>query len=206
MIVFKNKSFSVFFLVPFIILALLILSSSNVFAMEGSGKGRVIWNNIMLWVNFGILVFVFIKYAKKPLINFLYGERQKIKENIDNVEAQITKAKELMDAESEKLKNIDEYLSKTKEMIIGIGLREKEEIIEKAKINAEQMIKDAEKESEYRLAAARKIFGKEMLDAAISIVTNKLKADLSLEEDDVIIKRFAAGLGNLKGSINQNHY
>ena len=203
---FKNKSCSVYFLALFILLALIGLSASDVFAMEESGKGRIIWNNIMLWVNFGILVFIFIKYARKPLMNFLYGESQKIKENIDSVEAQITKAKELMDAESEKLKNIDEYLSKTREMIIGMGLREKEEIIEKAKMNAEQMIKDAEKESEYRLVAARKTFGQEMLNAAISIVTNKLKEGLSLEEDDVIIERFTSGLGNLKESVNNDYY
>ena len=63
---FKNKSCSVYFLALFILLALIGLSASDVFAMEESGKGRIIWNNIMLWINFGILVFIFIKYARKP--------------------------------------------------------------------------------------------------------------------------------------------
>ena len=36
------------------------------------------WYDLVLrYFNFGIIVFVFIKYAKTPLMNFLWGQKEK---------------------------------------------------------------------------------------------------------------------------------
>ena len=40
-------------------------------ASEEASGGRTIYHTVMLFVNFGILVYLFLKYAKKPLMNFL---------------------------------------------------------------------------------------------------------------------------------------
>lgn len=172
----------------------LTLLSSYALAMEETSRGRWFWDNIMLWINFGILVFFFIKYAKKPLVNFLHGEQKKIEENIGTVEAQIKKAISLMDEETEKLKHIDEQLKKIKENIVELGWREKGKIIEKAKIIANQMLEDAHKESEYRLVMAKKRLSVEMLDIAISMAVERLKKEISVEDNEKIIDQFTSGL------------
>ena len=44
---------------------------------ETSGGWRPLYDEILLWFNFGILVFIFIRYGKTPLMNFLRGRKEK---------------------------------------------------------------------------------------------------------------------------------
>ena len=64
------------------VMMFLLFFCPNSFAEEEITSGRRLWDNIMLWVNFGILAFFFMKYAKKPLLTFLSGERLKVEDNI----------------------------------------------------------------------------------------------------------------------------
>lgn len=183
------------------ILALLVLLCSEVFAVEEAGKGRKIWDNIMLWVNFGILVAVFIKFGKKPFMDFLHGERNKIEESINTVDGQLQEARSLMEAEAVKLESMDEHLKSLLENILESGKNEKEKIISKAKVMAAKMVEDAKKESQYRRELAKNSFSEEMLDMAISISIEKLKKGLSSKDDEVIIEQFSTGISNVKNGF-----
>ncbi|MBN2063148.1 MAG: ATP synthase F0 subunit B [Deltaproteobacteria bacterium] len=175
-----------------------IISGSDAFATEQAGKGRKIWDNIMLWVNFGILVFFFIKFAKKPLMDFLNGERGKIEKTIDSVDEELERAKSRMELEEDKLKNIDAHIQKDLEAIIEIGKREREQIIEEAKFSADLMIDEAKKVARNNLDLARKKFGEKMLDMAISIAVENIKKSISSEENERIIDQFSTGLSTQK--------
>ncbi|MFC1533398.1 hypothetical protein ACFL7M_08560 [Thermodesulfobacteriota bacterium] len=184
-------------LMVFIILvaiSAMILLSVDAFAIEEAGKGRKIWDSIMLLVNFGILVFFFIKFARKPLMKFLYGEREKIENSLNSVDEKIKKARELMDVEADKLKNIDEHMEKIRNEIIELGQKERSRIIEKAKNNANMMIEDAQKEAQYKFELAKKRFSEEMLDIAVSIATKELKKGISQEDNEKIVDQFSIGL------------
>ena len=194
----SNRYLLMFFVIM-CAMAFVVLFSAEAFAGEGASTGRKLWDNIMLWVNFGILVFFFIKYARRPLMNFLYGERQKIEETLNIVDEKIKKARSLMDAEADKLKDIDNRIQSIREGIIKLGKKEKEKIVEKAKATASQMIEDAKKESQYRLAMAKKRFSEEMLDIAISMAVEKLKKGISLEDNEKIVDHFTTDLNNEKG-------
>ena len=80
------------------------------FAAEKLIPGRKLYDIIMRWVNFGILAAVFLKFARKPLMDALHGVREKIKENLDVIKNQFNDAKSGMDAEQAKLDNIEKYL------------------------------------------------------------------------------------------------
>lgn len=177
---------------------LLFVFCSDSLAQEGPSKGRRIWNNIMLWVNFGILVFLFIKFAKNPLMNFLYGERKKFAKRIDEIEGEVRKAKSTMEIEAEKLKHMDKNIEEIHQHIIELGQREKTQTIEKAKATADRMLEDAEQEAEYRIEAAKKKFGEEMLDIAVSIALEELKKGLSQEDNEKLIEKFSTELGTEK--------
>lgn len=174
------------------------LSGSDAIAVESVSRGRVIWNNIMMWVNFGILVFLFIKFGKKPLVDFLRGERQKIGKRIEEIEEKVKKARSLMEEESDRLKNMDENIIQIREQIIELGNREKENIIEKAKITAALMIENAKKEAQYRVEVAKKHFSEEMLDIAISKAVEQLKHGLDQEDNEKIVSNFSGELNTAK--------
>ena len=127
-------------------------------------------------------------------MNFLYGERRKIAEKIDTIEGQLKEANLAMEEESEKLKNIDKNIEEITKRIIELGKKEKNAIIEKAQITAKQMVQDAKTEVEYKLEAARKQFGEEMLETAVSLAVNKLKEIITMEDDEKLIDGFATGL------------
>jgi F-type H+-transporting ATPase subunit b len=175
--------------------------TSDAFAVEAITRGRKIWNNIMLWVNFGILIFLFLKFAKNSLLNFLFGERNKIADMLQKVDDSVKQARSLMDAEQEKIKDIDKRLEKIKQDILEIGRNEKEKIIENAKLMATQMIEDARKQSDYKLLKAKNKFGSEMMGMAISIAIEKLRKEITTEDNQRIIDQFTSRLSGVREMV-----
>ena len=174
--------------------AIMILLIPDAFAGEGISTGRKIWDNILLWINFGILVYFFLKYGKQPLKDFIHGERNKIDVTLNTADEKLNKAKSVLDEESDSLKDIDGRLQELKKNIIEMGQKEKEKAIEAAKITADQMMEDAKKESQYKLAMARKALKDEMVEIAISLVEGRLKEKISLEDDKILVNQFIDGV------------
>ncbi|MDB9823054.1 ATP synthase F0 subunit B [Deltaproteobacteria bacterium] len=185
------------FCITFVIVFFFLMRSDS-FAMEGTSTARKIWDNVMLWVNFGILVFLFMKFGKKPLMDFLLGERKKIEEKIDTIGDQVKKAKSLMEAEADKLAGIDERIKEMWEYIVEVGKKVKEKTINKAELTARRMIDDAKNEAHYKLEIAKKRFGEEMLDMAISLAVKEMKKGVSEEDHEKIVNQFTIGLSNEK--------
>ena len=181
------------------VIAILLFFCSDCFAIEGPSKGRKIWDLVMLWVNFSILVFLFVKFAKEPLMNFLRGESKKIGEKLDSIDRLVKNAKSLMEVEANKLEDIDSHMKVMNEQITALGQMEKSKIIENAEATAKKMIEDARQEAEYKLEMAKNKFSLEMLDAATSIAVELLKEKISQEDNEKIIDQFLTGLYSQKG-------
>ncbi|MCJ7593295.1 MAG: ATP synthase F0 subunit B, partial [Desulfobacterales bacterium] len=157
------------------ILIYLLVDSSDVFAEGGPSPGRKLWDSVMLWVNFGILIFVFLKFARKPLMAYLGGVRKKIEENLNTVNEESRGAKSLLSSESDKLAGIDQQLKEIRESIIEIAKAEKESLIESGKMTGEKMIENARAYASHRLASAKKAVSDELVDMAISMAEEKLR-------------------------------
>ncbi len=176
-------------------LAVILVVFLIAFYIAPAGERGKLRSEIMLFVNFGVLVFLYVRFANKPLINLLRNQGSKIGEKIKVVEADVKEARSRMEEEAERLKNIDNNLAAISDSIIAAGNREKENVIEKARALADKMISDAKKEAEFKLMAARKRFSEEMLDAAIRITTENIKQNITREDDEKLINEFSSGLG-----------
>lgn len=203
--IYRKRYLLTTFLIICVVATISLLCTESFASETSTGIGRKIWDNVMLFVNFGILVFLFIKFAKKPLLDFIQGESKKISKGITEVEAQVREARSLMDSEASKLEGMDERVKQIHEQIIEIGKREKDKIIEKAKVAARQMIDDAEKKAQYGLETAKARFSEEMLDIAISLAVEKLREEVTLEDNEMIIDQFSEGLGSKKGDLAQTN-
>ena len=64
------------------------------------------------------------------------------------------------------------------------------------------MIEDAKKDSDYKLEAAKKLFGIEMLEIAVSIAVRKLKEEVSEEDNEKIIEQFSIDLITEKDAVS----
>lgn len=182
------------------VLGLIAVLGTDAFAAQKTSEGRKLYNTIMLFVNFGILAFLFIKYARKPLVNFLKGESSKIAEDLDSIDEQLKKARSALSIEEEKFSGTEERMQKIKADIIELGHSEKEKIIENAKQTADKMIEDTKRKSEYKLEEAKKMLGTEVMDIAISVAKEKIQKEISPEDDEALFNQFLSNLDSIKGN------
>lgn len=183
-------------------MAYLFFYCPDSFAAKELTPGRRIFDNIMLFVNFAILVFLFIKFAKKPLMDFLRGERHKIETGLNEIDDQFKDVKSIMDTESEKLKLINQRIKEIQENAQEMAKREKDKIIEDAKTVAEKMIENAKRYYDYRMAFAKKTLSDEMVDIAISMVEERLSKEISEEDNEKLINKFLTDLQISKLNLN----
>ena len=185
------------------LVAVVLLAPLDAFAEEGISPGRKLWNNVMLWVNFGIMAFIFIRYARKPLMDYLHTVRKKIEGNLRDVDVQMAEAKSAMSAEDAKLKGIDEEIREIHERILEMAKSEKEKIIESGKLTAEKMVENAKAYAEYRLAMARKAIFDEMVDLAVSMAEETLKKGISQEDSDRLFADFVNHLERSRPRLSE---
>jgi len=169
----------------------------DAYAAEEQPPWRAPYNIIMLWVNFGILVALFVKFARKPLMEFLRGVRDKLEEELGVLKKQHGDKTSHVDSEETKLREIQQHLDEIRARIIEMGEKEKQKIIEQAKVAAAKMIEDAKAYSQFQMTKARKQLSDEMVDIAISKVEARLKQEISAEDNEKLVMEF---LGNLEAS------
>lgn len=191
----KNNTFKSMMLKYFLYYLVIVGIAFNivVFKAEG-GELKKLWSESMVFVNFAGLVFLFLRFAKKPLVNYLKGEGDKIGEQLQSIEADVKDAKARMEAEAEKIKDLDDNLAGITESIIAAGAREKESIIERAQAIADKMVSDAKKEADFKMLTARKRFSEEMLEAAINITADNIKLHITKEDDEKLVDEFTTDM------------
>ena len=172
------------------------------FAAKMLTSDRKLYDTIMLWVNFGVLVAVFIKFAKKPLMDALRGVRAKHEQELGEIKKQHNDSKGGLDSEEAKLKDIQKRLDEIRARIIEMGEKEKQKIIEQARISAEKMIEDAKSYASFQMDKARKQLSDEMVDIAISMVEERLAKEISKEDNENLISDFLVNLEATKPHLN----
>jgi F-type H+-transporting ATPase subunit b len=174
----------------------------DAFASEGVPAGRTIYHTIMLFVNFGILVFLFFKYAKKPLMNFLRSERESVEKQINELTDKKQGVQSQRDAEAEQIKDIDRIIEELRSSILEMGEREKEKIIQQGKSLAEKMIQDAEVYAENKIVVARQELSEEMIDMALSMAKETLLKNMTDKDNDKLLGQFITNLETAKLSVD----
>jgi F-type H+-transporting ATPase subunit b len=184
-----NKKIGLFYFIMAEIMSLHFLGFEAL-ASESSGGWRPIYDEVLLWFNFGIIVFVFIKYGKTPLMNFLHGRKEKIAREIEQIEE---KKKQAADKVTEIKKMVDESkarFAKIKDQIVEQGERKKAEIIQTAQAQSESMIVDAKRRIESHFIQAKNDFRAELIDNAIDLALERFPKEMTPEDNDKFTREF----------------
>jgi F0F1-type ATP synthase membrane subunit b/b' len=144
-----------------------------------------------------------MKYAKKPLLDYLRSVKEKIEENLNTINHDVQKAKSSMEAEHEKLQGIEDHLEEIKARITEIGRTEKERIIESGKATAQEMIENAKAYANYKLTLAKKKISDEMVDTAVSMAAETLKKGISQEDSVQLVAKFFKDLETSKERLRK---
>ncbi len=184
-----NKIGGIFSYLIAIVLSLHFLSY-DVLAAETSNNWRPIYDLVLRWINFGIIAFVVVKYAKTPIMNFLRGQKDKLAQEIHRLENEKEDAKAKI---QETLKLVDESevrFSELKDRIVQQGEKKKAEIIESAQNQSKMMIEDAKRRIESHFLQAKNEFKAEMVDKAMDMAMERLPKEITLEDNDKFTRLF----------------
>lgn len=172
------------------VLAIILFFAGDALAAEHSGNWRPTYDLIMKWVNFGILVFIIVKFGKSPIMNFLHGRKKEVADEIDRVEMARDNALTDMKETQTKLDEREQYLAEMNTKVRAQAESNKKQMIEDARRQAVQMMEDAKKKVEYQIIAARQSFQTEMIEMAVNIASEKLPKEISEYDNEIMVTQY----------------
>jgi len=186
---YMKKILGVFCCSMAVVLSLHLLGH-EAFAAEESSNWRPMYDLIMRYINFGIIVFVIIKYGKTPIMNFLRGQKEKLAQEIKRLEDE---KQDVASQVKEMVKTIDESeerFEELKQRIVDQGEKKKTEIIQAAQAHSELMIVDAKRRIESHFLQAKHDFRAELIDAAVDLALERFPKEMTPEDDEKFTREF----------------
>jgi F-type H+-transporting ATPase subunit b len=171
-------------------LAGILFTAALGWAAEGEASWRPTYDLIMMWINFGILAFLLVKYLRAPLLNLLRGEADKTAA----VLKQAQEGKEQIDRDVQEtlkaLENARERLRGTQERIIRDGERQRQRIIESAQHESRMLLDRTRLKIDVQIAEAQLRLKDELIDRAVAMALERLPAEITAEEQARLVDRF----------------
>ncbi len=159
-------------------------------AADTVASWRPVYDLIMRWVNFFILAFILIKFLRKPLKNFLQGQRDDIKNEIEEIELDKKRISEEVARTLRLLEESDTKLNDIKQSIIKRGEYERDKTIQSAKEETGRMIESAKQKIKSAIIAKHMHLKAEMVDAATAYALKKLPAQIDDNDHSKLIEDF----------------
>lgn len=172
----------------------LVLTTIDALGSEDGNNWRSLYDPIMMYLNFAIIVFLFFKFLKKPLVDFLTLRGESLARDIKNLEDEKRRAEMKSQETMALLTQGEAHIEKIKVRIIEQGEMEKEKIINDARTQSRFMLENAKQRLGSRISQARQAFRTELVEAAITLAMEKLPKELTEEDNQSIVGNFLTEL------------
>jgi len=169
------------------------LLGSEASAADNSGNWRPVFDLVMRWLNFGIIVFILVKYARTPIKDFLLSRREEVAREIEMVEEKKEAANKIIQDAVRTLDESEVRFARVKERIIQEGETRKQKLIEDARQESKILLKSTMKKIESQLLGAKRAFKSELVDTAISLAMKRLPDEITSEDNQNFTNQFLAG-------------
>jgi len=188
----SKKKASIIFLSVAVIMSVL-LGTQLAAAADSPDNWRKTYDQILLWVNFGIFVFLIVKFLRVPLKKFIAGKQNELERKISRLEEEKNEAdKKIQDI----LRAVDESRAEfdvLKQKIIEQGEIKKQTILKDARNKSQAMLKESQLRVENHLRRARKKLRDELVDAAADLALEKLPKIVTSDDNRKLIQNYIAG-------------
>jgi F-type H+-transporting ATPase subunit b len=172
-------------------------------AEEGRGFTRAQWDDIMRWVNLLILVFLIVKYARRPLIGFLSSKKQEVSQLIARYDAQKRQAEaKILEAQT-MLAASKERLTLIKERIVEEGRKRQAEIIEAADKDARMMLDAARHKAAGHLRDAVQRLKSELVDEAAREAMTRIVRRVTDDDQERLIDQWLTAVEHWNGEASR---
>jgi F-type H+-transporting ATPase subunit b len=166
---------------------------SEVSAVESQQGWRATYDMILKWINFGILVFLIVKFTRTPLKNFLLSQKENIIQQLKRREEEKEAASKRINEVIEKLKESEARMEAMKNRLIEQGQKRKQQIIDDAKDQSRQIIEDAKRRVGSQILQAKQQLKSELVDSAVALATKRLPKEITQEDAQKFVDCFIAG-------------
>jgi F-type H+-transporting ATPase subunit b len=170
----------------------ILLLGTEASAANNSDDWRPLFDLVMRWLNFGIIVFILVKYARTPIKDFLLSRREEVAREIEMVEEKKEAANKKIQDAARILDESEVRFARVKERIIKEGETKKQKLIEDAKQESKILLESTMKKIDNQLLDAQRAFKSELVDTAISLAMKKLPDEITTEDNQNFTNQFLA--------------
>jgi F-type H+-transporting ATPase subunit b len=151
---------------------------------------------LIFWtiVSFIILVVILGKFAWKPILQALHEREQKIRSALEQADKARSEAAELLKQNEKNMARAEEEYQKMMREAKSLAEKTKEDIVGKARLQAEQELKRASDEIQRNLEAAKQRLRSEVADLAIKAAEKILDETLDAQRHKKIVDSFLGQL------------
>jgi F-type H+-transporting ATPase subunit b len=157
---------------------------------EGESSWRATYDLVMMWVNFGILAFLIVKYARAPLLNMLKGEADKTAADLRHAQEAKEQVDQQVEATLKEVENARERLRHIQEKIITEGARQRQRIIDSAQNESRLLLERTRHKIDTQIAEAHTRLRHEIIDHAVAVAFERLPTEITAEEQRRLVDRF----------------
>lgn len=182
-----------------VVAALLLLMHTAALAAEGSPEWRPIYDTIMRWVNFFILVFLIYRYGRQPAKNFLAGRKQEVSKEIDRLEERKKEVENQISETHQQIKESEKRFEKIKARIIEEGKRKRQQIIDQANEQSRKLLEMEKKKAANKLALARQQLLSETADKASDVALARLPNELTDQDHRNLLDLYLDNVKRMTG-------
>ena len=168
----------------------ILLLGTEASAADNSGDWRPVFDLVMRWLNFGIIVFILVKYARTPIKDFLLSRREEVAREIEMVEEKKEAANKKIQDAARMLDESEVRFARVKERIIQEGQTKKQKLIEDAQQESKILLESTMKKIENQLLVAKSAFKSELVDTAISLAMKRLPDEITTEDNQQFTHQF----------------
>jgi F-type H+-transporting ATPase subunit b len=186
-----NKKARICYFILAVAIGILLLGTEAA-AANNPDDWRPVFDLVMRWLNFGIIVFILVKKAGTPIKDFLLSRREEVAREIEMVEEKKEAANKKIQDAARMLEESEVRFARVKERIIQEGETKKQMLIENAKQESNILLESTMKKIESQLLDAKKAFKSELVDAAISLAMERLPDEITTEDNQNFINQFLA--------------
>ena len=151
---------------------------------------RATYDVIMRWVNFMIMVALFLKFARKPLMDFLRRQRSDVETSLEHLEAQKNEVEEKIKESEALLAASQERLLAIKERIEKEGRQRKEQLVDEARNESRLMLEAARAKADGQIREAVRGFKAELIDKATELAAARLPSLLKKDDHDNFVNQW----------------
>lgn len=151
----------------------------------------------LLWrcINFAALVIILVKFGAKPIGASLSERKNKIKTDIEDLEARKAEAEKSYKEFEAKLEGIESEIETIVEKAVAQAEVEKARIIEKAEQAATDIQRQAEMAIQHEIVEAKRTLKNDIADQAAVMAEELIKKNLTAKDQVNIVEDYLAKVG-----------